>query len=50
MTDGVILIPSLKVCTPFGRTKLTKNTVFDLAYLKMGIMRSKSRDAFMVLM
>jgi len=43
MTEGIILIPSLKACTPYGTTKITKNTVVDLAYLKMGIMIRKSR-------
>jgi hypothetical protein len=40
MTEGIILIPGLEACIPYGRKK---NCQVDLAYLKMGIMIRKSR-------
>jgi hypothetical protein len=41
MTEGIILITSLKAGTPYGRTKITEYTAVNLAYLKMGIMINK---------
>jgi hypothetical protein len=43
MTEGNILITSLKAGTPYGRTKITEHTAVNLEYLKMGIMIRKSR-------
>jgi hypothetical protein len=37
MTTRIILITTLKACTPYGITRFT-NTAADEAYLKTGIM------------